>query len=143
MIRYALVCDCEAEFESWFASSEAYDRLAQAGQLACVACGGSDVRKQIMAPAVARRDRAPADPEAMMTAFAAKVRAQIASTHTYVGDDFASQALAMHEGEAPERPIWGSTTPEERETLAEAGVPAAPLPAPFVPPIPEPPKALN
>lgn len=143
MIRYALVCDCEATFESWFASSDAYDRLAQAGHLSCPHCGGAGVRKQIMAPAVARRDRAPADPAAMMTAFAAKVRAHVAATHDYVGDNFASQALAMHEGEAPERPIWGSTTPQEREALAEAGVPAAPLPAPFVPPIPEPPKALN
>jgi hypothetical protein len=39
----------------------------------------------------------------------------------------------MYYGETDDRPIWGETTPEEREALKEEGVPALPLPAPFAP----------
>lgn len=138
MIRYALECgECEAGFEAWFASSGAFDRLREAGQLECAHCGGHDVRKAIMAPAVASSTRRePPDPARMMAAFAARAREHVAKNFDYVGERFFSEALAMHRGETGERPIWGATTQAEREALEAEGVPAAPLPEPFVPPVP-------
>lgn len=134
MIRYALACDsCEHEYEAWFASSDAYDRLSKAGEVECPACGSRETRKQIMAPTVARKDRAPADPAKMLEKLAAKARAHLQKTHDYVGSDFANEARAMHYGQKDERPIWGETTREEAEALAEEGVPALPIPEPFVP----------
>ncbi|MFO7855659.1 MAG: DUF1178 family protein [Paracoccaceae bacterium] len=53
MIRYALRCARGHAFESWFASAEAYDRLAEAEALACAICGTGDVAKSLMAPSVA------------------------------------------------------------------------------------------
>jgi hypothetical protein len=44
---------------------------------------------------------------------------------------FATEARAIHAGNAPERSIWGETKPEEARALIEDGVPVAPLP--FVP----------
>ena len=91
--------------------------------------------KQIMAPAVKTRnsqDPAP-DPERLMQAFAEKARQHVAENFDYVGSDFAEEARAMYYGETDDRPIWGETTPEEREALKEEGVPALPLPAPFAP----------
>lgn len=52
MIRYALECGEEHGFEAWFRSSDDFDRQAQAGLLACPACGSSDVSRALMAPAV-------------------------------------------------------------------------------------------
>jgi len=75
-----------------------------------------------------------------MEAVARKVRAHIRKNYDYVGQDFASEARAIHEGEKPERLIYGETTPEERAKLAEDGVPCAPLPEPFAP---TPPKKAN
>ena len=50
----------------------------------------------------------------------------------------------MYYGDTEERPIWGATTAEEAKSLEEEGVPAAPLPEPFVPPRPrEPDDSLN
>lgn len=157
MIRYALVCDADHGFEAWFSSSDGYDDQAARGLVECPVCGSTQVRKQIMAPAVrtsrsqearegvrpetadAAQDAAPvinapdAADAADFEAVARKVRAHIRSHYDYVGEDFAKQARAIHAGEAPQRLIYGETTPAEREQLTEEGVPCAPLPAPFAP----------
>lgn len=136
MIRYALICnDCEHEFEAWFASSGAYDTQAKRRLVACPDCDSRAVAKRIMAPAVKTtkgKDPAP-DPEKLLAAFAEKAREHVAENFDYVGSDFAEEARAMYYGETDDRPIWGETTPEEREALKEEGVPALPLPAPFAP----------
>ena len=41
---------------------------------------------------------------------------------------FATEAKAIHFGEAPERPIYGKTTQDEAKELAEEGIPFLPLP---------------
>ncbi len=136
MIRYALVCgDCTHEFEAWFASSDAYETQAKRRLVACPDCDGRKVTKQIMAPAVrtSGRQLAEPDPEAFAREFARRARAHVAENFDYVGEDFADEARAMFYGETEDRPIWGETTPEEREALREEGVPALPLPAPFAP----------
>ncbi|MEM6492404.1 MAG: DUF1178 family protein, partial [Pseudomonadota bacterium] len=39
-----------------------------------------------------------------------------------VGPAFAETALKMHDGEIPERPIYGDATPEDNARLEDAGV---------------------
>jgi hypothetical protein len=62
MIRYALACDDGHEFESWFPGSAAYEAQLAKGLVTCPICNSPKIEKQIMAPSVARRDRAPAPP---------------------------------------------------------------------------------
>ncbi|MEZ5946472.1 MAG: DUF1178 family protein [Hyphomonas sp.] len=146
MIRYALFCKaCEGEFEAWFASSAAFDSQKEKRQVRCAVCNSSRVEKQIMAPAVktTKAKEAPADPEKLMQAFAEKARQHVADNFDYVGGAFAEEARSMHYGEQAHRPIWGETTAEEREALQEEGVPAAPLPAAFTPPVPKPKGPVN
>jgi hypothetical protein len=139
MIRYALVCDEGHDFEAWFSSSSDYDKQAERGLVECPHCGSVEVRKQIMAPSVrtsrkseaARTATANGAPD--LETLARKVQAHIRSNFDYVGADFAKEATAIHQGEKRERLIYGETTPAEREALAEAGVPCAPLPEPFAP----------
>ena len=50
MIRYALVCERQHDFESWFQSSAAYDKQVKRGLVACPLCGSMKVEKAIMAP---------------------------------------------------------------------------------------------
>jgi hypothetical protein len=45
-----------------------------------------------------------------------------------VGDRFADEARKIHEGETDVRPIRGTATPEERESLAEDGIAVMALP---------------
>ena len=53
MIVYALNCDQGHIFDSWFASSAAYDKQAKRGLIACPVCGSVKVEKAIMAPRLA------------------------------------------------------------------------------------------
>ncbi|PWE16801.1 DUF1178 domain-containing protein [Marinicauda salina] len=146
MIRYALVCGHDHRFEAWFSSSAEYDRQAAAGLVECPECGATDVGKQIMAPAVAtsrkRETMTGGGPDSApdLADVARKVRAHIRTHYDHVGERFADEARAMHRGDKPERLIYGETTPEERETLKEEGVPCAPLPDALAP---TPPKKAN
>ncbi len=139
MIRYALACArCDSAFEAWFASSAAFDEQAARGDVHCPACGSPQVGKQVMSPAVASGRQRPGRDGA-----AAAARDFISRTHDYVGEHFAGEAIAMHHGEIDARPIWGETTPDQREALRQEGVAAFPIPAPCVPAKPDAARKLN
>ena len=133
MIRYALACDHDHEFEGWFASSGDYVDQRGRGLVECPVCASRAIRKQIMAPAVAGTKRTVRDPEpakmqAMMMEAAGRIRAHVEENFDDVGDAFASEARAIHEGKAEDRGIYGQATPIEVRDLVEDGVPIAPLP---------------
>lgn len=134
MIKYALSCDHDHDFEGWFGSSSDYDDQAARGLVDCPVCGSKVVRKQIMAPAVAgtrARDVAPAPDakmrEMMMTAMG-EVRRQVEEKFDYVGDRFAREARDIHDGKSEDRGIYGEASPKEVKALVEDGIKIAPLP---------------
>ncbi len=135
MIRYQLVCDAAHEFESWFASSEAYDKQDKATLLECPFCGSSRVSKALMAPQVARKDQpdsadtALLDPrmQALREAMV-RLREHVTRDGVNVGGRFAEEARKIHNGESDARTIYGQTTGEEARELLEEGVPILPLP---------------
>ena len=135
MIRYALKCDADHGFETWFSASADYDYQAARGLVECPFCGSRAVGKQIMAPAVAgvRKSAAPDDMrqkmQSMMMEAAREVRAHVEQNFDYVGDAFAREARDIHEGRSEKREIYGEATPAEVKKLKEDGVPCAPLPA--------------
>ena len=155
MIRYALHCAQSHDFESWFQSAAAFDRLAQQGLVACPFCGGSEVTKALMAPSVvidaaqptrstpvASAPGVPAAhtipppetpstlrmPQSDLERRLAEMRDRIERESDYVGLNFVAEARAMHDGASPERSIWGEARPEDARKLIEDGVPVAPLP---------------
>lgn len=129
MIRYALRCDNDHGFDSWFGSAEAYDRLRAAGQVTCPDCGSAKVDKALMAPNVAHsRPRPLAAPQDPREAALAELRRRVEENSEYVGLEFAAEARRIHEGAAPERSIYGEARLEEARRLVEDGVPVAPLP---------------
>lgn len=141
MIRYDLRCENGDVFEAWFGSIADFDTQAEAGLVECPHCASKRVEKAPMAPAVVTgRQKESRKERAVAIAMAAKVREHIRDNFDYVGADFADEARKMHSGESEERAIWGETTPEQAEQLAEEGIPAAPLPPALAP---TPPKKLN
>ena len=133
MIRYALTCDHDHEFEGWFGSSADFDDQQGRGLIECPMCASKLVRKQIMAPAVAGTKRTavevePAKMQAMMMEAAGRIRRHVEDNFDHVGDAFAAEARAIHEGKAEDRGIYGQATPGEVRELVEDGVPIAPLP---------------
>ena len=135
MIRYALNCSQGHEFESWFQSAEAFDKLHRAGMVSCAVCGGTDVEKRLMAPRIGAKSKAEPEAGRPLSAPAhpaeqalAELKKKIEENSDYVGRDFAREARRMHEGEAPERSIYGEARVDEARKLVEDGVPVAPLP---------------
>jgi hypothetical protein len=133
MIRYALSCAAGHEFEGWFSSSDDFDAQSARNLVSCPMCDSHEVRKQIMAPALAgagRREFTAGEPamRAMMMEAMGRVRRHVEANFDYVGDRFADEARAIHEGKAEDRGIYGQATHTEVKALVADGVPIAPLP---------------
>jgi len=56
------------------------------------------------------------------------LRQRVVESSDYVGKSFSEEARKMHYGEAEERSIYGETTPEDAEALAEEGIAVMALP---------------
>ncbi len=133
MIQYALKCENDHQFDSWFQSASAFDALQKAGHLACAVCGSAKVQKAIMAPRVAAKDgkdESKLGPNEQEQALAA-LKQHVEENADYVGSNFAEEARSMYLGATPERAIYGEANGAEAKALIEDGVPVAPLP--FVP----------
>jgi hypothetical protein len=133
MIRYALICDRDHEFEGWFGASADFDDQQARGLVECPVCATKAVRKAIMAPAVAgakRRgqDAQPAQNHQLMMEAMGRIRRHVEETFDDVGDAFATEARAIHEGRSEDRGIYGQATSAEVRDLVEDGIPIAPLP---------------
>ena len=133
MIKYALTCELEHAFEGWFAVSSDYDDQQARGLLECPVCASRAVRKAVMAPAVrgtkAQKSAGPAPKtRQMMMQAMSEVRRHVEDNFDYVGDAFADEARAIHEGRSEERGIYGEASPLQVRKLVEDGVPVAPLP---------------
>jgi hypothetical protein len=149
MIRYTLVCNRGHEFESWFASSSAYDKQAKRGLVACPACGATKVEKAIMAPRLTRADKpidvpeapaapAPAEPPAPVAMISPQerelrtklkeLRDHLTKNAENVGRKFPEQARKMHYGEIEHRSIYGEASPQDAKDLHEEGIELHPLP---------------
>ncbi|MGG5812304.1 DUF1178 family protein [Falsiroseomonas sp. CW058] len=156
MIHYQLRCAAGHEFDGWFQDSAGFDRLAGAGLVECTHCGGTQVERALMAPAVVSSRRKAAAPEppkpaeapapapvpepasgqrlaagpmpAQLVAMLQKLRAEVEKSCDYVGSDFAEEARKIHNGEAEARGIYGEATEAETEALAEDGIEVARLP---------------
>ena len=151
MIRYSLICEKAHEFESWFASSAAYDKQAKRGLIDCPLCGSAKVEKAIMAPRLARKDKstsivAPAEesapapaqvptPVAMISPQEREFRAKLKELRDHltanadnVGKKFPEVARKMHYGEIEHRSIYGEASPQDAKALHEEGIEFHPLP---------------
>ena len=155
MIRYALACKRDHEFEGWFGSSQDYDAQQEKGLLECPICGSHDISKTLMAPSVAtsRKREAiaaqvpgpveeaapPADPSPVQVAGLSReqrailgqmraLKEKLLSSAENVGDKFSEEARKIHYGEAEQRGIYGKATLDEAAELAEEGIEFLPLP---------------
>jgi hypothetical protein len=149
MIHYQLRCAAAHEFDGWYKDSAAFERLSKAGLVECPHCGGTEVGRALMAPAIAKGRAEPPPPAlkpeapptaepgtrmaagpmpAQLFAMLQRMRAEIERNCDYVGPDFAEEARKMHRGESEARGIYGEATESEAEALAEEGVDVARIP---------------
>ena len=158
MILYRLRCSKGHEFESWFKDSKTYERQEKKSLIGCAVCGDAKVTRAIMAPRLGTKGNKaktgkpdvapppapspapePQQAERKMAALAKhmpkelreallKVRAEVEKNCEHVGPKFAEEARKIHYGESDKRGIYGETTDEEAEALAEEGIEFGRLP---------------
>ena len=137
MIVFDLKCASAGHvFEAWFGSSGDYDDQQARGLVSCPICGDPSVAKAPMAPAVPVKGSAgpgPTDVKQML-GMLAEMQKKLTEKSNWVGDRFASEARAIHLGEAEARQIHGRATKADADSLIEEGIPVAPLPLPIAPP---------
>ena len=132
LIRFSLKCSQDHSFESWFQSSEAFEKLAAAGLISCIDCGDSHIMKSLMTPKLSTKKTklktSLTTPLSDKEKVLAKLKAEVEKNSDYVGMNFASEVRAMHDGAQPERSIYGEAKPEEAKALIEDGIRVSPLP---------------
>ena len=150
MIRYALVCDKDHDFEAWFKGADDFDSQSGRGLISCPVCGSASVDKALMAPSVSTsrqretrssvsadnlpvpaQQQAVAAPDPRMTQLLDAMRElkkQVTENADYVGSDFAEEARKIHYGETEERGIYGETTIDEARGLLDEGIEVHPVP---------------
>ncbi len=132
-----LECDNQHRFEGWYDSHAEYTSIRNKGELTCPLCESVHVIQHLSTGTIktaktAARQSAPAAMPLEVQKALAKVVQHVRATHEDVGDGFADAARAMHRGQAPLRAIYGSTTADDEQALADEGVPFAKLPIPDI-----------
>lgn len=132
MIKYRLICGHDHEFEGWFRDSADFDAQSEEGLVECPACGSDEIRKAVMAPAIARGKDARGERLAAiqqdMARAVERARSYVEKNFDYVGEKFPEEARKIHYGESKERGIYGEATGKEVKELLDEGVQVAPLP---------------
>ena len=135
MIKYKLLCKhCDLKFDSWFASSNEYERLNKKKLITCHNCNSSKVEKTIMAPQLINTK--PNKIEKLNFEKYNKIKKTIISyqkfikdNFKFVGDNFAYEARSIHyNGKKKSKGIYGSATKEDLKELKEEGIDAHMVP---------------
>ena len=128
MIKYALICECDAEFDGWFPDSASYDKQKKAGQVTCPMCDSNKVAKAVMAPNLTKKSNTKTSSgggQLMMSGRARRILKQIEQTvkkeFVDVGKKFPQEARKAAKGERDEK-IYGTATKKQLKELEKEGI---------------------
>tara|TARA_Y100000590_G_C15197415_1_gene817404 strand:- start:128 stop:556 length:429 start_codon:yes stop_codon:yes gene_type:complete len=129
MIKYSLICNkCDLTFESWFASSNEFEKLKKRKFLNCHNCGSLDVKKSLMAPSLINNKKNQNYEKDTKKLKKIKKTLQeyqkfIKNNFKYVGDNFAYEARSIHyNNKKKEKGIYGTASKKDLEDLREEGI---------------------
>ena len=135
MIKYKLFCkECDLKFDSWFASSNEYERLKKKKLLNCHKCNSVKVEKSIMAPQLISQNFKNDEKINLEKYNTVKKTIKgyqkfIKDNFKYVGDNFAYEARSIHyNGKKKSKGIYGSASKEDLKELKEEGIDAQMIP---------------
>ena len=134
MIKYQLNCKkCNINFDSWFASSDEYERLKLKKLLSCIECGSLKVEKSLMAPnLLARNGKTDFQENKKIMEIKKKLKEYkkfIKKNLDYVGDNFAYEARSIHYGgKKRKKGIYGKASKDDIKDLSEEGIETQALP---------------
>ena len=128
MIKYNLKCHNNHEFESWFSNSEEFDKLNKKALLECIYCSSKKINKSIMAPMISNSKNNDDQFKIIDKDFLnekkqlLQLRSYREKNFDYVGKDFSKKIREVYYDKKSKKGIYGTTTSDEREELAEEGI---------------------
>ena len=135
MIKYKLFCkECDLKFDSWFASSNEYERLKKKKLLNCHNCSSIKVEKTIMAPQLIsgklqNQEKPNLEKYHEVKNTIKRYQKFIKDNFKYVGENFAYEARSIHyDQKKKSKGIYGKASKKDLAELKEEGIEAQMLP---------------
>ena len=129
MIKYSLICkNCELVFDSWFASSNEYEKLKKKKFLNCHNCNSLNIEKNLMAPGLIGKhlDKNKKKELKKISDIKDKLREYqnfIKKNFKYVGENFAYEARSIHYNKKKKgKGIYGTASQKDLKELKEEGL---------------------
>ena len=129
MIKYRLVCKkCDLFFDSWFASSQEFEKLKKKNFLNCHNCNSNQVEKSLMAPKLINKDKSEKiDHSHKFKRINKKIKEYqkfIKENFDYVGENFSYEARSIHykQKKNKKKGIYGSASFNEIKELRDEGI---------------------
>ena len=129
MIKYKLICrNCNIKFDSWFASSNEYEKLKKRKLLTCHSCNSLRVEKTLMAPQLIN-SKTEVETKLNITKHQ-KIKKTIKNyqkfikdNFKYVGDNFAYEARSIHyNNKKKTKGIYGNISTQDLKELKDEGI---------------------
>ena len=123
MIKYKLTCkDCAYQFDSWFASSNEFEKLKISKYLNCLSCNSLNIDKSLMAPSVLNKktnDKKLIEVKNKLKEY----KKFIKNNFDYVGENFAHEVRSVHyNNKKRKKGIYGNASTKEIKELKEEGI---------------------
>lgn len=135
MIKYKLICNnCDLSFDSWFASSNEFEKLKKKNFLNCHRCNSKKIEKTLMAPrSITKSDMKKSQKKIeKFKEINQKIKQYqtfIKNNFEYVGNNFAFEARSIHyNNKKQEKGIYGTASKEEIKELRDEGIDAEVVP---------------
>ena len=135
MIKYKLICkNCDLIFDSWFASSNEYEKLKKKKFLNCHSCNSKKIEKTLMTPKLI--NNSPPKLDQVQTIKFDNINKKIKEyqkfikkNFEYVGKNFAFEARSIHyNNKKQKKGIYGTASNGEIKELREEGINAEIVP---------------
>ena len=135
MIKYRLVCKrCNLLFDSWFASSQEFEKLKKRKYLNCHNCNSNKIEKTLMAPKLIHKSSIKKTnlDNLKLQEITKKIKDYqkfIKKNFDFVGENFAYEARSIHYNDKKKnKGIYGTASIKEIKELKEEGINAETIP---------------
>ena len=134
MIKYRLECkSCNENFDSWFSSSNEYEKLKTKDLLTCHFCNSLKVEKTLMAPSLNSKNNFREKSDLTNNNYIKKTiknyQKFIRDNFKFVGENFAYEARSIHyNNKKKPKGIYGTASKQDLKEIKEEGIDAQMVP---------------
>ena len=134
MIKYRLICkNCDLSFDSWFASSDEYEKLKKKKHLNCHKCNSKRIEKTLMSPKFITKSKLEKSSKKIekfkeINKTIKQYQTFIKNNFEYVGNNFAFKARSIHYDKKKKKGIYGTASNKEIKDLRDEGIDAEIIP---------------